>query len=254
MDNIFELNVGTTPMTAPPATAQKGFVKAGDNPTEPGAWWFHMVTMELYNAIVAGGLTPDANAVNQVAAIISAILTKQTSLETAQTKLAAAGLPYGALVPWPGDTPPDGYIVAQGQTLARTGIGSYPKLTAAFLGGKLKVVTDAQWVGGLSGSYSSGDGSTTLRVPDGRAAFLRGLDSGLGVDSGRVLGSLQDGSNQDHYHGTGYFTDNTNDDWGAIERWWGDVGSYNLRTIWGDGGRRDSWSTVGGQYATGTTN
>ena len=53
------------------------------------------------------------------------------------------------------------------------------------------MVTEGQWAGGMTGAYSTGDGSTTFRLPDGRAAFLRGGDIGLGVDPGRVVGSLQ---------------------------------------------------------------
>ncbi len=191
MDRIFELNAGVVAMTAPAPTAQLGYIKEGAAPTSPGAWWFHMATMELVNAIAAGGVTPDATKVNQLATVITNILTKQTTLENSQAASLAAGMPYGALLPWPGETPPDGFIIAQGQQIARLGIGSYPKLTAALLGGKLKVVTDAQWAGGMTGAYSTGDGSTTFRLPDGRAAFLRGGDIGLGVDPGRVVGSLQ---------------------------------------------------------------
>lgn len=191
MDRIFELNAGVVAMTAPAPTAQLGYIKEGAAPTSPGAWWFHMATMELVNAIAAGGVTPDATKVNQLATVITGILTKQTTLENSQAASLAAGMPYGALLPWPGETPPDGFIIAQGQQIARLGAGSYPKLTAALLGGKLKVVTDAQWVGGMTGAYSTGDGSTTFRLPDGRAAFLRGGDIGLGVDPGRVVGSLQ---------------------------------------------------------------
>ena len=39
--------------------------------------------------------------------------------------------------------------------------------------------------------YGSGDGSTTFNLPDLRGQFLRGWDSGRGVDSGRSEGSSQ---------------------------------------------------------------
>lgn len=40
--------------------------------------------------------------------------------------------------------------------------------------------------------YGAGDGSTNFKVPDLRGEFLRGLDLGRGVDSGRAIGSAQD--------------------------------------------------------------
>jgi microcystin-dependent protein len=43
-------------------------------------------------------------------------------------------------------------------------------------------------------TYGAGDGVTTFNVPDGRAEFFRGLDDGRGIDPGRLLGSLQDGT------------------------------------------------------------
>lgn len=41
--------------------------------------------------------------------------------------------------------------------------------------------------------YGAGDG-TTFKIPDLRGEFLRGLDSGRGVDANRVMGSFQEAS------------------------------------------------------------
>ena len=49
-------------------------------------------------------------------------------------------------------------------------------------------------------TFGPGDGSTTFNVPDLRGEFLRGLDDGRGVDSGRSLGSSQAGQNLSHHH------------------------------------------------------
>jgi microcystin-dependent protein len=46
--------------------------------------------------------------------------------------------------------------------------------------------------GGVSGS--------TFAVPDLRGRFIRGLDGGANVDSGRTIGSTQDDSLQQHGH------------------------------------------------------
>lgn len=39
--------------------------------------------------------------------------------------------------------------------------------------------------------HGAGDGVTTFNLPEGRAEFIRGWDDGRGVDSSRVLGSMQ---------------------------------------------------------------
>lgn len=54
-----------------------------------------------------------------------------------------------------------------------------------------RVVTEAEWTAGNKGAFSSGDGSTTFRFPDSRGVFIRPLDNGAGIDSGRANGSLQ---------------------------------------------------------------
>ena len=58
--------------------------------------------------------------------------------------------------------------------------------------------------------YGVGDGTTTFNLPDLRGIFVRGQDLGKGVDSGRVLGSVQLDAMQ-RINGTfsGYTTNNT---------------------------------------------
>lgn len=201
MKNVFISDVSSIAPAFPDAMLE-GYPKEGSNPTEPGAWWYHMVTMELVNAISAGGVVPDASQVNQLANIITNLVQGQATLVAAQAAVLAVGTPYGAFLPWPGETPPPGYIKANGALLARTGGGAYPKLTAAFLGGGLKVVTEAVWTAGAKGSYSQGDGSTNYRIPELRGEFLRGWDDGRGVDASRVVGSPQADSSAYHQHYT----------------------------------------------------
>ena len=50
--------------------------------TAPGAYWFHQVGKELEAAIEAGGLTPDPDTLNQLAAAIQAIATAAAGLDT----------------------------------------------------------------------------------------------------------------------------------------------------------------------------
>ena len=49
-------------------------------------------------------------------------------------------------------------------------------------------------------TYGAGDGSTTFNVPETRGEFLRSLDDGRGVDSGRTRGSAQGDGTLDHAH------------------------------------------------------
>lgn len=48
--------------------------------------------------------------------------------------------------------------------------------------------------------YGSGNGTSTFNLPDLRGEFIRGLDSGRGVDIGRSLGSWQDHEFESHNH------------------------------------------------------
>lgn len=86
-----------------------------------------------------------------------------------------------------------GYIPADGQLLSR---GLYTSLWKAIEDGKVPVTTDEIWLSGASnrGGYSTGDGSTTFRVPDynGKipdsiATFLRGD----GTNSAGIEGMIQ---------------------------------------------------------------
>lgn len=74
---------------------------------------------------------------------------------------ASIGNPVGTVIAYMGNTAPDGYLACDGRTFSAT---QYPELRALL--------------------------GTTI-APDFRGEFLRGLDSGRGVDSDRKLGSSQ---------------------------------------------------------------
>lgn len=77
-------------------------------------------------------------------------------------------------------TAPAGWIKANGAEVSRT---AYAALFAA-----------------IGTTYGVGDGATTFNVPDLRGLFLRSLDDGRGVDSGRALNTWQDDDNRSHRH------------------------------------------------------
>lgn len=78
-------------------------------------------------------------------------------------------------------TAPDGWLKANGAAVSRA---TYADLFTA-----------------IGTTYGVGDGSTTFNLPDLRGEFLRALDDGRGVDTGRVLGSAQAQSLKTHAHG-----------------------------------------------------
>ncbi|MEY0163002.1 phage tail protein [Providencia rettgeri] len=78
--------------------------------------------------------------------------------------------PVGAPIPWPQATAPSGFLVCNGQLFNKT---TYPILAKAYPTGVL---------------------------PDLRGEFLRGLDSGRNVDSGRAALSSQGDDNKEHNH------------------------------------------------------
>lgn len=83
-------------------------------------------------------------------------------------------LPTGAIIIWPGETPPDGFLECDGSVLSRT---TYAALYAV-----------------LGTKYGTGTGATantTFRLIDYRGEFIRGWDHGRGVDNGRQIGSHQ---------------------------------------------------------------
>lgn len=63
MDRCFAANTSATPPAVPasPATGYPQSGGAGGSPTQPGAYWYHMITESLRNVIAGAGLTPSAS-------------------------------------------------------------------------------------------------------------------------------------------------------------------------------------------------
>ncbi|MGC6028793.1 tail fiber protein [Enterobacter kobei] len=86
-------------------------------------------------------------------------------------------LPVGIPLPWPTATPPSGWLICNGSAFNKT---SCPKLAAVYPSGNL---------------------------PDLRAQFIRGLDNGKNIDTGRAILSTQAG--QSPYSSVGSTYGNT---------------------------------------------
>jgi phage-related tail fiber protein len=76
------------------------------------------------------------------------------------------------------------------------------RATVAILRRILSDLAPATWLagGGPVGSFSTGDGSTTFRIPDLRGEFLRAWDDGRGVDTARAIGTWQADRLRSHTH------------------------------------------------------
>lgn len=72
-------------------------------------------------------------------------------------------------------------VEARGQLLSRA---LYPRLWMLMAP---SAIVDSTWLSSMNycGAFSSGNGTTTFRMPDLRAMFLRSLDNGRGIDLGR---------------------------------------------------------------------
>ena len=71
--------------TAPSAPANPYFTKgnpgSGIPATQPGEWWFHMISEEIRQVISDAGLTPDHTNLTQLSAAISALITAGVSAQ-----------------------------------------------------------------------------------------------------------------------------------------------------------------------------
>lgn len=89
---------------------------------------------------------------------------------------SAAFVPIGAILDFPVNTVPTGFLVCAGQVVTRA---AYPDLVTYLTGGTVAL-------------------SATL--PDLRGEFRRGADLGRGVDAGRAVGSFQADTLKAHTH------------------------------------------------------
>lgn len=123
-------------------------------------------------------LTPNASGTGTVT--LAAPVTDANETLTLPTGGGQLGVPPGTIIFHAADTPPTGYLKANGAAISRT---TYSALFAA-----------------LSTTFGAGDGSTTFNLPDLRGEFPRGWDDGRGIDSGRAFGSAQADELKSHGH------------------------------------------------------
>lgn len=143
---------------------------------------------------------------------------------------------------------PGGHLAADGQLLSRA---AYPDLWNAISTGVLQSITDSSWQSTPTGrgSYSTGDGSTTFRMPDLNGVWTHPTDSTL--NSIPALFLRGDGAVANTGSGVGVIR------WGAAPNITGAWNSYSYRNGGGaenstvgavqrtSDGNSQSWGTVG---------
>ncbi|AQQ41064.1 MULTISPECIES: phage tail protein [Burkholderia] len=148
---------------------------------------------------------------------------RSTRLATTEWVVAAiASAAIGTVVFEPRTTARAGFLKLNGALLKRA---DYPALWAyAQASGALSTETD--WAAGWSGTFSTGDGTTTFRIPELRGEFVRCWDDTRGVDPNRGLGASQNFANAWHAHGASAAAsgDHVHSAWTDVQGWHGHHG------------------------------
>ena len=110
---------------------------------------------------------------------------------------SATASTVGMIADFPGRTPPNGWLKANGSLVSRA---SYPALYAYAVASAM--VMEADWFAGYYGWFGSGDGGTNFRLPDLRGRFRRSWADNLtsSRDYGRDAGTFQDQALLAHNH------------------------------------------------------
>lgn len=124
-----------------------------------------------YLPLTGGTLTGDLTLNGAPTTNLMAATKAYVDAEIANIPAATDLTPAGTVIYTARATAPTGYLVANGADISRT---TYADLFAA-----------------IGTIYGAGDGSTTFTLPELRGEFIRGLDSGRGIDTGRVQGTAQ---------------------------------------------------------------
>ena len=182
--------------------------------------------------VLVGGLVDDGIGLVQVAGLITAQTPAagdvSKRLATTEWVIAAiASASIGSIVIEPRTSVRAGFLKLNGAVVRRV---DYPALWAyAQASGAL--VADSAWASNNWGCFSSGDGTTTFRLPEVRGEFLRFWDDARGADSNRVIGTYQGSQNASHAHGASAAAvgDHVHSAWTDSQGWHGHHGgtTYN---------------------------
>ncbi|CAD9217806.1 Phage tail protein [Burkholderia cenocepacia] len=185
---------------------------------------------------------------------------RSTSLATTEWVLAALSTAtVGQIVFEPRTLARAGFLKANGSLVNRA---DYPALWAyAQASGTL--VSDDEWRKERWGCFSTGDGSTTFRLPELRGEFIRCWADGRDdIDPQRVIGSYQSHQNRAHAHSASAAAagDHAHAAWTDAQGWHGHhgwtagVGDHQHVSPWGESTSvyRPPWGTWGAANNTGS--
>ena len=182
--------VAVRPATAAagsPGWFQDGNPAEGIRGTVVQSDFLNDLVANILAVLTAGGVTPGKGEDNNLRDAILAMI-------------AAGTVPTGAMLPFPGTVAPAGWAKINGIVVPRTGgwagVWAYAQSSG-------NLVTEAEWLAGRPGSFSTGDGSTTMRIPDKRGLFDRGFHDGSSAYESNVallLGAYRDSENKAHAH------------------------------------------------------
>lgn len=164
VENFFKTGVSsiwrnqqeTTPYAARYGTSF--YVRSSDT------FWNMNVNHASGDVLISNGLTGQAPSTFKIAKLFSTLNTtsdRNGCLRIANASTELSDCQVGVPLPWPQATAPVGYLICNGQWFNKT---NYPLLAKAYPSGQL---------------------------PDLRSEFIRGLDAGRNVDSGRAVLSAQ---------------------------------------------------------------
>ena len=152
------------------------------------------VTPGVLGAVLAAWTASNAQA---IAGAATNVFVTPAALQAKLNSLVL-GVPIGTPMYWPGTTAPPGFSKRNGGLFVRA---EWPLLwTMAQASGNL--VTEAEWPY-RPGSFSTGDGATTFRIPMGLGLTERGYHDSNGAydaDTGSPMGQYRDSRNKIHSH------------------------------------------------------
>jgi len=138
-------------------------------PPYVGANWIIKVTDDaIFSGTLQAGTGITINTVGAVSTISG------VKGDTGPQGAPGIGMPTGSVIFVAMNTPPTGYLAANGAAVSRV---TYAALFAA-----------------IGTTFGAGDGANTFNLPDLRGEFVRGWDNGRNVDAGRAFGSFQKGT------------------------------------------------------------
>jgi phage-related tail fiber protein len=183
---VSESGANVTVQETPPAGASPGDLWFDSSSGVLSIYYNDGNTSQWVVVVPGGDSAISLNAINSSTVDLS--YNSSTKTLSATTSVT----PVGSVMAFSSTSAPTGWLKLNGASLNRA---DYPALWA-FAQASGNIVTDAVWTATNTGAFSTGNLTTTFRIPDLRGEFVRGWDDSRGVDTGRGVGVLQNDAAQ----------------------------------------------------------